>query len=148
MKCVVQCVLESNVKVDDQLISSIKKGFLIFSGYTFGDDYLIVKKMAEKISKLRVFMDENGKTNLSLKDVNGEILSVSQFTLYANVKKGNRPSFVDAMPGKDSIELYNYFNKCLKEEGLEVKEGIFGADMKVNLINDGPFTLVIDSEDL
>lgn len=148
MKCVIQCVLNSNVRVNEELISSIDRGFLILSGYTFGDDKNVVKKMAQKISKLRVFADENGKTNLSLKDIGGEILSVSQFTLYADVKSGNRPSFTKAMPGKDSKDLYEYFNSCLKEEGFNVKEGIFGADMKVSLVNDGPFTVIINSEDL
>ena len=104
--------------------------------------------MASKISKLRIFMDENGKTNKSIFDVNGSILSISQFTLYADTSKGNRPSFTNCMHFEKANELYKLFNNYLRELNLEVKEGMFGEDMKVSLINDGPFTLVLDSEEL
>ena len=104
--------------------------------------------LADKVTKLRVFPDENGKTNKSLTDIGGSILSISQFTLYADAKEGNRPSFVKAMPGKDSEPLYALFNNMLKERGFHVETGVFGADMKVHLVNDGPFTLWLDSEEL
>ena len=140
MRVVLQNVLSSSVSIDGKIISSINKGFLLLVGFTHTDNELIVDKMVNKIVGLRVFMDEFGKTNLSLKDVGGEILSVSQFTLYGNVKEGKRPSFVNAMRPENAIKL--------KETGLNIQTGIFGADMKVNLINDGPFTLIIDSREL
>jgi len=148
MKVVLQTVLESSVTIDDKLYSSINRGFMLLVGFTFGDDEEIVDMIANKIVSLRVFMDENYKTNLSLEDVNGEILSVSQFTLYGDVKKGRRPSFTDALEPKRAKELYEYFNLKLYDlTNKDIKTGIFGADMKVSLINDGPFTLVIDSKD-
>ncbi len=104
--------------------------------------------MANKLLSLRLFDDENGKTNLSLKDVNGEILSISQFTLYASVKDGRRPSFVNALNPKEASELYDYFNQCLKDVGYKVETGIFGAMMKIDLVNDGPFTTILDSKEL
>ena len=148
MRVVLQNVLSSSVSIDGKIISSINKGFLLLVGFTHTDNELIVDKMINKIVGLRVFMDEFGKTNLSLKDVGGEILSVSQFTLYGNVKEGKRPSFVNAMRPEIATKLYDYFNLKLKETGLNIQTGIFGADMKVNLINDGPFTLIIDSREL
>ena len=148
MRVVLQNVLSSSVSIDGKIISSINKGFLLLVGFTHTDNELIVDKMVNKIVGLRVFMDEFGKTNLSLKDVGGEILSVSQFTLYGNVKEGKRPSFVNAMRPEIATKLYDYFNLKLKETGLNIQTGIFGADMKVNLINDGPFTLIIDSREL
>ena len=116
--------------------------------YKYGDNQEILEKMAQKVSKLRVFLDENGKTNLSIFDVGGSILSVSQFTLYANLKKGNRPSYIDALKGEESSILYQKFNDELRKCSLMVEEGIFGADMKVELTNDGPYTLVLDSREL
>ena len=148
MRVILQNVLSSSVSIDGKIISSINKGFLLLVGFTHTDNELIVDKMVNKIVGLRVFMDEFGKTNLSLKDVGGEILSVSQFTLYGNVKEGKRPSFVNAMRPESATKLYDYFNLKLKETGLNIQTGIFGADMKVNLINDGPFTLIIDSREL
>ena len=148
MRIIVQNVLDANLKIDGKEIASIGRGFVLLVSFTFNDNFEVVDKMATKLIGLRVFMDINGKTNLSLKDVNGEILSVSQFTLYADVKKGNRPSFTDAMPGKESIKLYEYFNKKLTELYGPIKTGVFGADMKVNLTNDGPFTLILDSKDI
>ena len=148
MRVVLQNVLSSSVSIDGKIVSSINKGFLLLVGFTHTDNELIVDKMVNKIVGLRVFMDEFGKTNLSLKDVGGEILSVSQFTLYGNVKEGKRPSFVNAMRPENATKLYDYFNFKLKETGLNIQTGIFGADMKVNLINDGPFTLIIDSREL
>lgn len=148
MKIVLQNVLEANVKINGELYNKINRGFLLLVGFKEGDDLEIVNKVAKKITKLRVFMDENGKTNLSLKDINGEILSISQFTLYGDISKGNRPSFIKSLDFIKAKELYEYFNKYMESEGFLVKTGIFGEDMKVSLVNDGPFTLVIDSEDL
>lgn len=148
MKVVLQNVLNCEVKIKDKVYSSIDRGFLLLVSFTDGDNLDIINKMANKISKLRVFMDENGKTNLSLLDVNGKIMSVSQFTLYADVKKGNRPSFTNCLDFNKAKELYQHFNLELKKLNLIVEEGIFGEDMKVSFVNDGPFTLVIDSKEV
>ncbi len=148
MKVVVQKVTSSNCKVDNEITGEINTGYLLLVGFGLNDNKDIVLKMAEKISKLRIFEDENGKINRSIYDVNGKILSISQFTLYADCKKGNRPSFSNALNGESSIELYNYFNECLRNLDLIVQEGIFGADMKVSLVNDGPVTIILDSEEL
>lgn len=148
MKIVLQNVLKASVEVNEQIISEINRGYLLLVSYKEGDNEEICKKMASKISKLRIFMDENGKTNKSIFDVNGSILSISQFTLYADASKGNRPSFTNCMDFEKANELYKLFNNYLRELNLEVKEGMFGEDMKVSLINDGPFTLVLDSEEL
>ena len=148
MKIVLQNVLKASVEVNEQIISEINRGYLLLVSYKEGDNEEICKKMASKISKLRIFMDENGKTNKSIFDVNGSILSISQFTLYADASKGNRPSFTNCMHFEKANELYKLFNNYLRDLNLEVKEGMFGEDMKVSLINDGPFTLVLDSEEL
>ena len=148
MKVVLQNVLNCEVKIKDRVYSSIDRGFLLLVSFTDGDNLDIINKMANKISKLRVFMDENGKTNLSLLDVNGKIMSVSQFTLYADVKKGNRPSFTNCLDFNKAKELYQQFNLELKKLNLKVEEGMFGEDMKVSFVNDGPFTLVIDSKEV
>lgn len=148
MKIVLQNVLKASVEVNEQIISEINRGYLLLVSYKEGDNEEICKKMASKISKLRIFMDENGKTNKSIFYVNGSILSISQFTLYADTSKGNRPSFTNCMDFEKANELYKLFNNYLRELNLEVKEGMFGEDMKVSLINDGPFTLVLDSEEL
>ena len=148
MRVVIQNVLEANVKIDDKVVGQIGRGFLFLVGFTHEDNEAIVDKVVNKIVGLRVFMDENGKTNLGLSDVNGEILSVSQFTLYGNVKEGKRPAFVNAMRPENATKLYDYFNLKLKETGIHVETGVFGADMKVSLINDGPFTLIVDSKEL
>ena len=148
MKIVLQEVLKASVTIEDKLYSSINKGYLLLVSFTEGDNLEILEKMANKITKLRVFLDQNGKTNLSLNDVKGEILSVSQFTIYADLRKGNRPSYINCMrPGQASI-LYDKFNEILRNLGYKVEVGVFGADMKVELINDGPYTLVIDSKEL
>lgn len=147
MRLVIQNVKNATCKVEDKVVGSISHGFLILVGFTHDDNELIVDKLVNKISKLRVFPDENGKTNLSLKDTSGEILSISQFTLYASIKDGNRPSFVDAMSPDKATKLYDYFNAKLLETGIHIEKGIFGADMKLNFTNDGPFTLMIDSKD-
>lgn len=148
MKVVIQNVINASVTIKDKVVGEISHGFLILVGFTYGDDIETINKMAEKITKLRVFQDENGKTNLSLKDKGGEILSVSQFTLYASAKDGNRPSFINALEPKLASNYYDIFNEKLRELGFKVETGVFGADMKVALINDGPFTLVLDSKEL
>ena len=149
MRIVSQNVKEASVFIDKKLYSKINKGFLLLVSFCNKDTYDIVDKMVTKLLKMRVFPDENGKTNLSIKDVNGEILSVSQFTLYGSIKKGNRPSFIDkCLDYDESIKLYDYFNNKILDENIELKTGIFGADMEVSLINEGPFTMILDSEEL
>lgn len=148
MRVVLTTVLEANVKINDKIIASINRGFLLLVGFTLGDDREIVDKMVDKILSLRVFPDDHGQINISLQDVNGEILSVSQFTLYANASKGRRPSFVDALNPGNAEPLYEYFNEQLTLKHQKVSTGIFGADMKVSSINDGPFTLLLDSKEL
>ena len=149
MKIVLQNVLKASVEIDGKTFNEIDKGDLLLVSFTNGDNFEKCSRLARKISKLRVFMDENFKTNKSIFDVNGSILSISQFTLYADLKKGNRPSFINyCLEPSKAKELYLFFNEELRNLGLEVKEGIFGADMKVCLINDGPFTLILDSEEL
>ncbi len=148
MKIVIQRVLEANVKIDGNLHGQIGKGYLLLIGVSNEDTKEIADKMLEKIAKLRIFEDENGKTNLSIADVGGEVLAVSQFTLYADCKKGNRPSFINAGKPDMAEELYLYMlDKCRELFG-KVECGQFGADMKVSLINDGPFTIVLDSNEI
>ena len=144
MRVVVQRVNKAQVTIDNEVVGKIKRGFLLLVGLREGDELDQVKKAADKIAKMRIFEDEDGKTNLSLKDVNGEILSVSQFTLLANTKKGNRPSFVEAMRPPKSKDLWEDFNQELENRDFHVETGEFGADMQVSLENDGPFTIVLD----
>ena len=148
MRLVIQKVSHASCTVEGSITGKIGVGFMVLVGFTHTDDEAITKKMAEKMSKLRIFEDENGKINKSIYDVGGSVLSISQFTLYANCKKGNRPSFDKAMPGNLSTKLYDYFNECLRDLGLTVETGIFGADMKIDLLNDGPITIVLDSEEI
>lgn len=144
MRIVIQRVKFADVKVDGRVVSSIGKGFLILVGISKNDTEKEVKELAKKIPFLRIFEDENGKMNLSLKDVGGEVLSVSQFTLYADTSRGRRPGFEMAAPRDVAVELWNKFNEFLREEGLTVKEGIFGEYMEVSLINDGPVTIIME----
>lgn len=146
MKVVIQRVLEAKVEVDGITIGKIGKGFLIFLGVGQDDDEKIADRYIDKILKLRIFADENGKTNLSLQDVGGEVLVVSQFTLYADCRKGNRPDFIKAGNAKKAKELYEYFLAKIKEKLGKVERGEFGADMKVSLVNDGPFTIILDED--
>ena len=148
MRVLVQEVLKASVTIDTKEVASIGRGFLLFVGFTQGDDQATIGKMVDKIMKLRIFPDENGKTNLSLASVNESILSVSQFTLYGELKEGNRPSFVAALKPDEARILYAYLNNLLKERIPSLQTGIFQADMKVSLINDGPFTLMLDSKEL
>ena len=149
MKVVLQTVKEAHVDILGKTVGKISNGYLLLVGFTDGDNEETVNRMVDKILKLRVFADENRKINLSLFDVKGNILSISQFTLYANTKEGRRPSFVDAMRPHEAELLYEYFNKQLENQsGLPIQTGVFGADMDVHSINDGPFTLVLDSKEL
>ena len=148
MKFVIQRVLESAVKVDGETIGEIGKGYMVLIGVGQSDTKEIADKMVKKMVGLRIFEDENGKTNLSLADVNGELLLISQFTLYANCKKGNRPSFIESGSPDMAEDLYEYIIAKCKESVPVVEHGSFGADMKVSLVNDGPFTIVLDSEKL
>lgn len=148
MRFVIQRVQHANVSVDGQIIGAINKGLLVFIGVTHSDTREIADKMVKKLVNMRIFQDENDKTNLALQDVNGQLLLISQFTLYADCKKGNRPSFVNAGSPDMANELYEYIIKCCKESVQIVEKGSFGADMKINLLNDGPFTIVLDSDDL
>lgn len=144
MKLVVQRVLQAEVRVDGQSIGKINRGLLVFVGVGKEDTREIADKYLKKLLGLRIFEDENGKTNLSLKDVDGEVLLVSQFTLYANCKKGNRPSFIEAGDPAEAEALYEYMIAEAKKTVPVVQHGSFGADMKVSLINDGPFTVILD----
>ena len=144
MRLVIQRVLEASVKAEGKTVGSIGKGFLVFVGVGRDDTRETADKYLKKLLGLRIFEDENGKTNLSLKDVNGELLLVSQFTLYANCRKGNRPSFTEAGDPAKAEELYEYMIREASRTVPNVQQGIFGADMKVSLINDGPFTVILD----
>ena len=148
MKVVLQRVLEGSVRVDGALIGEISKGYVLLVGIGMNDDELICDKMAEKITGLRINEDKDGKMNLSIQETQGEILSISQFTLYANCKKGRRPSFDEACKPEEAKRLYEYFNNKLRTLGTKVETGIFQADMKVSLVNDGPVTIVLNSEEL
>ncbi|MBQ8803529.1 MAG: D-tyrosyl-tRNA(Tyr) deacylase [Tyzzerella sp.] len=148
MKFVIQRVSEASVKVDGEIIGQIEKGFMVLIGVGQDDTKEIADKMVKKMVGLRIFEDENGKTNLSLADVNGALLLISQFTLYANCKKGNRPSFIESGAPQMAEEMYEYIISKCKESVPVVKRGSFGADMKVSLVNDGPFTIVLDSDKL
>lgn len=144
MKLVVQRVKNAKVDVDGKTVGSIEKGFLVLLGVTHTDTKETADYLVKKLCKLRVFEDENGKMNLALKDVAGSLLIVSQFTLYANCSEGNRPSFINAAKPDMANELYEYFCKKCKEQDIKVEKGIFGADMKVSLVNDGPVTIILE----
>ena len=148
MRFVIQRVTESSVKVDGKVIGQIGKGFMVLIGVADSDTKEIADKMVKKMTGLRIFEDEEGKTNLSLDAVGGELLLISQFTLYANCKKGFRPSFIEAGAPDMANELYEYIIEECKKVIPVVERGSFGADMKVSLLNDGPFTIVLDSEQI
>ena len=144
MKLVIQRVNHANVKIDGEEVGKIYKGLLVLVGVAADDDEKVVEKYFNKLIKLRIFEDENGKTNLSLNDVGGELLLVSQFTLLANCKDGNRPSFIGAGSPDEAKRLYEYMVELGKKSGIHTECGVFGADMKVSLENDGPFTIVLE----
>lgn len=148
MRVVIQRVSEASVKIDGKIYGQIGRGYLLLVGFKVDDDHAIIDRMVEKIIHLRIFEDDQMKMNRSLEDIQGEILSISQFTLYANAKKGRRPSFVGAAAPDIASPLYDLFNERLSATGIHCEKGIFGADMKVSLINDGPVTILLDSEEL
>lgn len=148
MKFVIQRVKEASVTVDQKIIGKIGHGLLVFVGVADSDDKEIADKMIDKMTKLRIFDDAEGKTNLSIADVGGEFLVISQFTLYADCRKGNRPSFTSAGKPELANELYEYIISEIGKKSFHVAHGVFGADMKVALLNDGPFTIVLDSEEI
>lgn len=146
MRIVLQSCTKASVEVRKDVVGKIDKGYVLLVGFTHDDTNEIIEKMAEKVINLRIFEDEDGKLNLSLKDVNGSILSISQFTLYGKLN-GRRPSFSDAMKYDDAKRSYEYFNQILKNSNIKVETGIFGEDMNVSLINDGPKTIIMDSKE-
>lgn len=148
MRFIIQRVKHASVTVDNTMIGRIGKGYLVLIGVSDTDNTEIADKMIKKMIGLRIFEDDNGKTNLSLKDVGGELLLVSQFTLYADCKKGNRPSFIRTGNPRLAEELYDYIIDSCKKQVPVVESGSFGADMKVDLLNDGPFTILLDSSEL
>lgn len=148
MRFTIQRVLESSVSVDGKVIGAIGKGYMVLIGVSQTDTKETADKMVKKLIGLRIFEDENGKTNLSLADVNGSLLLISQFTLYADLRRGNRPSFTNAGAPDKANELYEYIIQECRKQVEKVETGSFGADMKVSLINDGPFTILLDSADL
>lgn len=148
MRTVIQRVSEASVTIDGSVHGAIGRGYMILVGIVDSDDEAVINKMADKIARLRIFEDENGKMNLNLEQVSGAILSISQFTLYADCHKGNRPSFSKAGRPDHAKKMYLYFNDVMRRYGFDVQEGIFGADMKVRLLNDGPVTIVLDSDTL
>ena len=146
MRIVLQRVAHANVTVEEKVIGKIQRGFLLLVGVTHDDAMEDMEYLVRKIVQMRIFEDEEGKLNRSIQDIGGEILSVSQFTLYADTKKGNRPSFSKAAPGDVALEMFEQFNGLLRETGVPVETGQFGADMKVELLNDGPVTILLDSK--
>ncbi len=148
MRFVIQVVKEASVRVDEEVIGQIGRGYLVLIGVSDSDTEAVADKMIRKMTGLRIFADENGKTNLSLADVDGSLLLVSQFTLYANCKKGNRPSFIEAGAPDQAERLYEYIIRKCREAVPKVQTGKFGAEMEVSLVNDGPFTILLDSEAL
>ncbi|MDD6657804.1 MAG: D-aminoacyl-tRNA deacylase [Lachnospiraceae bacterium] len=148
MKFVIQNVLNASVSVDQQIVGQINQGYVVFIGISNEDNEETANKMIQKMLNLRIFQDENGKTNLSLEQISGDLMLVSQFTLYADCKHGNRPSFIKAGKPEHAQKLYDYIIEQCKLKVPNVQTGIFGADMKVSLINDGPFTIILDSAEL
>lgn len=148
MRVLLQRVKHAQVSVDHQVVGKIQQGFLLLVGISQQDDEMVAQKLAKKCVDLRVFEDENGKMNKGIQDIKGEILSISQFTLYADCRRGKRPGFSDAAQGEIAKPLYEYFNAQIEAMGISVETGIFGADMKVELCNDGPVTIMLDSDTL
>lgn len=147
MKIVVNRSLNSSVSVNNEIVGKINKGLVLLVGFTYNDNIDDIDYLVNKVINLRIFEDSEGKMNKSLLDVNGEILSISQFTLYSDTRKGNRPSFKDALGYEEALKLYEIFNEKLKEKNIKVETGIFGEDMLVNINNDGPVTIILESGD-
>ncbi len=145
MRLVVQRSLNSSVSVDGNVTGAIDKGLVILVGFNVSDTEKDIDYLVSKVLNLRIFDDQDGKMNLNIKDVNGSILSISQFTLYSDTKKGNRPSFIESMKYDSAKVLYDLWNKKLESENIKVEKGIFGADMKVSILNDGPVTIILES---
>ncbi len=148
MRFIIQVVSQADVKIDGKVKGSIQQGFMVLVGVGQGDNEQIADRMVSKLLGLRIFPDDKGKTNLSLSDVNGALLLVSQFTLYADCRKGNRPSFIKAGDPEEAKRLYEYIVYKCREQVKKVETGEFGADMKVSLVNEGPFTIILDSDEL
>ena len=148
MRVVVQRARQAKVTVDGKVTGAIEHGLMLLVGITHEDTVKDLEYCAKKVANLRIFEDEQGKMNLSIKEVGGSILSISQFTLYADCRKGRRPGFTDAAKPDQAIPLYDYFNKKIKDLGIHIETGIFGADMKVSLLNDGPVTIILDSQEI
>ena len=148
MRILVQECLEAKVVVEGKTVGEINRGEVLFVGFTSGDDENTISFMIDKLLKLRIFPDASGKTNCNLSQVSGSVLAISQFTLYADVRHGNRPSFVSALPSSESEKLYDRFKAMLLERVPDAQFGIFGDDMTVHMINDGPFTILLDSKEL
>ena len=147
MKALVQRVHSAHVRVEDKIVGSINQGLLVFLGVSIHDTQAQVLQLARKVARLRIFADDKAPMNIDVQSADGGILVVSQFTLHAQTKKGNRPSFIEAAPGAKAEPLYLAFMECLRQEtGLDIQSGIFGADMEVNLINDGPVTIILDTD--
>ena len=144
MRIIVQRCTEAQVKVDNKIVGKIDKGVMLLVGFTHTDDSTNIDYMIDKVLNLRIFDDENGVMNKSLLDINGSILSISQFTLYGDARKGRRPSYINALSGDKATELYDEFNNKIKEKNIHIETGIFGADMKVSLTNDGPVTILLE----
>lgn len=149
MRVIVQRTSGAEVRIDGEVVGKIGRGFMLLVGVTYGDTQSDADYLAKKVAQMRIFEDAEGKMNLGLNDVGGEVLSISQFTLYADCRKGNRPSFINAARPDTAELLYHYFNRLLREQyGLHVETGRFGADMKVDFVNDGPVTIILDSENV
>lgn len=146
MRLVIQRVRCAKCEIDGKITGEIGQGFMILVGFGLEDNREIVDKMVKKVLNLRIFEDENEKMNYNISKVNGSILSISQFTLYADCTEGNRPSFVNALKPDEATQLYDYFNNSLKLNGINTQTGVFGADMQISLVNDGPVTIVLDSK--
>ncbi len=145
MRIIVQRCDKAEVRVEGNVVGKINYGMMLLVSFTYGDSEKEIDYLVNKVLNLRIFDDENGVMNKSILDINGEILSISQFTLYANTSKGNRPSYIDALKGEDAIKLYDMFNEKLKSK-IHTETGVFGAEMKVDFINDGPITILLEKE--
>ena len=148
MRIFIQRVLEASVTIEDEIVGSCHQGYVLLIGIHSEDTLETVRRMWDKIFKLRIFPDGNHHTGASLGDINGDILAISQFTLYADCKKGNRPSFTQAAPPDHAKYLYEQFIECAKRDVSDIQSGVFGADMKVSLVNDGPFSIMLDSDEI